>query len=61
MKTFYTIHMINSETLDFDTTTQEYAHFKWGMPKGWNEGTVTFIPYWTNTGVRNSDRNSLRF
>jgi hypothetical protein len=35
---------------DFDTTTQEYAHFTVGMPKGWNEGTVTFIPYWTNTG-----------
>lgn len=37
-------------TLDFDTTTQEYAHFHIGMPKGWNEGTVTFIPYWTNAG-----------
>ena len=36
-------------TLAFDTTTQEYAHFHVGMPKGWNESTVTFIPYWTNT------------
>jgi len=35
--------------LDFDTTTQEYAHFCIGMPKSWDEGTVTFIPYWTNT------------
>ena len=37
----------NHETLDFDTTTQEFAQFKWGMPKSWNEGTVTFVPYWT--------------
>lgn len=38
------------KVMAFDTTTQEYAHFKWGMPKGWNEGTITFKPYWTNTG-----------
>jgi len=38
------------EVLGFDTTATEYAHFHIGMPKGWNEGTVTFIPYWTNTG-----------
>jgi hypothetical protein len=38
-------------TLDFDTTTQEYAHtLPIGMPKSWNEGTVTAIVYWTNTG-----------
>lgn len=41
---------VTMRTLDFDTTTQEYAQFSIGMPKGWNEGTVTFIPYWTNTG-----------
>lgn len=34
---------------DFDTTTQEYAQFKLAMPEIWNEGTVTFKPYWTNT------------
>lgn len=34
---------------DFDTTTQEYAHFKMAMPEIWDEGTVTFKPYWTNT------------
>lgn len=38
------------QALYFDTTTQEYAQFIIGMPKSWNEGTVTFIPYWTNTG-----------
>lgn len=37
-------------TADFDTTTQEYAHFKMAMPEIWDEGTVTFKPYWTNTG-----------
>ena len=41
---------VTFRTLDFDTTTQEYAHFCVAMPKGWDEGTVTFIPYWTNTG-----------
>lgn len=35
---------------NFDTTTQEYAHFQIAMPKAWNEGTVTFAPIWTNTG-----------
>lgn len=45
------------KTLDFDTTTQEYAQFSVAMPKSWDEGTVTFIPYWshpsttTNFGV----------
>jgi hypothetical protein len=41
---------ITIKTLDFDTTTQEYAHFAVAMPESWNEGTVTFIPSWTNTG-----------
>jgi hypothetical protein len=44
-------------TLDFDTTTQEFASFSIRMPKSWDEGTVTFIPVWshatasTNFGV----------
>lgn len=38
-------------TVDFDTTTQEYAHtLPIGMPKSWNESTVTAVFYWTNTG-----------
>lgn len=37
----------NHESLDFDTTTQEFAQFKWRMPKSWNESTITFIPVWT--------------
>lgn len=44
-------------TLDFDSTTAEFAQFEISMPKGWNEGTVTFEPEWshpataTNFGV----------
>lgn len=33
--------------LAFDTTTTEYAQFQIRMPKGWDEGTVTFAPVWT--------------
>jgi hypothetical protein len=41
---------ITLPVMAFDTTTQEYAHFSIRMPKSWNEGTVSFIPVWTNTG-----------
>lgn len=34
-------------TLDFDQTTEEGAGFFLPMPKAWDEGTITFIPYWT--------------
>ena len=38
-------------SLDFDPTTQEYAQFSVRMPKAWDEGTISFQPYWTaNTG-----------
>lgn len=45
------------KTLDFDSSTQEFAQFDVRMPKSWNEGTVTFVPVWshpsttTNFGV----------
>lgn len=45
------------KTLDFDTTTQEFAQFAIRMPKSWDESTVTFVPVWshpstsTNFGV----------
>jgi hypothetical protein len=42
-----TTNKLMSKTLDFDTGTQEFAQFTVAFPKGWNEGTVTFIPYWT--------------
>lgn len=35
------------DTKDFDQTTSESVGFSMGMPNGWDEGTVTFIPYWT--------------
>ncbi len=45
-------------SLDFDSTTAEYAQFWVRMPKNWDEGTVTASFYWshssttTNFGVR---------
>jgi hypothetical protein len=38
---------VTIKTLDFDTTTQEFVQFQIRMPKSWNEGTITFQPYWT--------------
>jgi hypothetical protein len=38
---------IVTKVLDFDQTTQEFAQFAIAFPKGWNEGTVHFSPYWT--------------
>lgn len=42
-----TTNKVMNKSLDFDTTTQEFAQFTVAFPKGWNEGTVTFVPYWT--------------
>lgn len=42
-----TTNKVMNKVLDFDTTTQEFAQFNIAFPKGWDEGTVTFIPYWT--------------
>ena len=39
------------KTLDFDTTTAEYAQFAIRMPKSWNEGTVTFAPVWSHAST----------
>lgn len=38
-------------TLDFDTTTQEYAQFSVVMPKKWNEGTITFKAHWSHAAT----------
>jgi len=38
---------INIDFIAFDTATEEHAYFNYPLPKGWNEGTVTFTPYWT--------------
>jgi hypothetical protein len=37
--------------LDFDTGSDEFAQFAVAFPKSWNEGTVTFQPFWTVTGT----------
>ena len=39
--------LVMRKSLDFDTTTQEFAQFAVMFPKSWNEGTVTFSPVWT--------------
>jgi hypothetical protein len=36
---------ISYKTLDF--ANNEVAYFQIAMPKSWNKGTITFIPYWT--------------
>ncbi len=39
------------KVLDFATGADEFAQFAVAMPKSWNEGTVTFQPFWTVTGT----------
>jgi hypothetical protein len=34
--------------LAFDATTEEFAYINVAMPKGWNEGQVSFQFYWTH-------------
>ena len=42
------------KVFDFDASTKQYTQFTIGMPKSWNEGTLTYQVYWspstTNTG-----------
>ena len=37
--------------LDFATGADDFAQFSIAFPKSWNEGTVTFQPFWTVTGT----------
>lgn len=39
------------QVLDFDASADEHAQFQIGMPKSWNEGTITFQVYWTSTAT----------
>jgi hypothetical protein len=41
----------NITTLNFDKDTDEFAQFSIRMPKGWNEGTVTFVPSWSHAAT----------
>ncbi len=43
-----TTNKVMLKTLDFDTTTQEFAQFAIQMPKGWNEGTLVCQFVWTH-------------
>ncbi len=42
-----TTNKVNVKVLDFDASQIEYAHFNIGMPKSWNESTVTAVFMWT--------------
>lgn len=46
-----TTNRVMLKTLDFDTTTQEFAQFSFLAPKGWNEGTVTFKAVWSHAST----------
>ena len=39
------------KVLDFAAAADDHAQFTVAFPKSWNEGTVTFQPYWTVTGT----------
>ncbi len=39
------------KVLDFGASSDEFAQFSVAFPKSWNEGTVTFQPFWTVTGT----------
>ena len=39
------------KVLDFDASSDEFAQFTVAFPKSWNEGTITFQPFWTVTGT----------
>ena len=39
------------KVLDFATGADDFAQFSIAFPKSWNEGTVTFQPFWTVTGT----------
>jgi len=42
-----TTNDVNYQSLDFDQTTQEHAHFHLMMPDDWDAGTITFKAIWT--------------
>ena len=46
-----TTNKVMKSTFDFDTAADEHVQFKIAFPKGWNEGTVTVIPYWSHAAT----------
>lgn len=43
-----TTNRVMRRTYDFDASTIEYVQFSMQMPKSWDEGTVTFAPWWSH-------------
>jgi len=41
----------NYKVLDFDASTDEYAHFQIAFPKGWNKSTITYQVFWSSTAT----------
>jgi len=41
----------NYKVLDFDASTDEYAHFQIAFPKGWNKSTITYQFFWSSTAT----------
>ena len=39
------------QVLDFAAAAEDFCQFTVAFPKSWNEGTVTFQPFWTVTGT----------
>ena len=39
------------KVLDFAAAADDFAQFAVAFPKSWNEGTVTYQPFWTVTGT----------
>jgi hypothetical protein len=39
--------LFNVQALAFDQTTQEFAQCQIALPRKYNNGTVTVVPYWT--------------
>lgn len=46
-----TTNAVNVSTLDFDDSTDEYAHFQIQMPKSWDEGTLIAQFVWRTTAT----------
>jgi hypothetical protein len=44
-------NLVMIRTLDFDTTTVEFAQFTVAMPKSWDEGVVQFQPLWSHAAT----------
>lgn len=47
-------HRVVLRTLDFDTTTQEFAQFAIQMPKSWNRGTLVCQFVWSHAAASGS-------